>query len=131
MQLKHVVFAAIGLAVVSTGSIVGYQSGYRWGVHEGQIEGLQAGRNRFDQEWSGSKGDPYFAIQIKDAKARWNAKNGVPPDRVDEGRVPIVMAFPDQNCIQLKLASGSVGGEPIYCYKGNSAELTKEYSDVE
>jgi len=129
--MKHVAFAALGLAIILTGTILGYQHGYRWGSHKGQIEGLQAGKNRFDKEWSGSRGDPYFSIQIKDAKARWNTKNNLPTNHEDDGRTPIVMSFPDQNCIQLKLDAGSLGGEPIYCYKGDSAELVKEYSDVE
>ncbi len=41
------------------------------------------------------------------------------------------MAFPNKNCIQLTLEPGSVGGEPIYCYRRNSLDLLEEYSDVQ
>ncbi len=42
-----------------------------------------------------------------------------------------MMIFPDKNCIQLKLEPGNLGGEPIYCYRPNTLQLTEEYSDVE
>ena len=59
---------------------------------------------------------------------RWLRKTGASSM---EGRYPRVMFFPDKNCIQFMIAPPGVGGEPIYCYRVNTLQLTEEHSDVQ
>ncbi len=105
---------------------MGYSSGWRLG----RFEGYQAGEDKFNREWSDAKGDPTFSSQIADAAARWNEKNGNKVS-ADTGMIAVVMAFDEQVCVKLKLPSGSLGGEPIYCYQRGSTHLLREESDVE
>lgn len=83
------------------------------------------GHNESIKEWSKGGGDPAFSTQVRDAKVRWNRKNNLAPDAVDPNRIPIVMAFSDQVCVQLKLSSGSLGASPAYCYRGETTELLR------
>lgn len=83
-------------------------------------------------DWHGSR------AQAEDAMRRWASKgiggHRTPAQMLAEMHQhysPRVMSFPNKNCIQLMLEPGSVGGEPIYCYRANSLDLLEEYSDVE
>jgi len=103
---------------------------YRKGYEAGEAQERSASRMQVD--WHGSR------AQTEDAMRRW-APKGIGGHRtpaqmlneVHQHYFPRVMDFPNKNCIQLMVEPGSVGGEPIYCYRANSLELVEEYSDVE
>jgi hypothetical protein len=127
MRANHfaLILGATSLAVVLLVSLAGHEAGYKSGFRLGQAEGWQAGENRFNKEWSKSGGDPAFSAQIRNAKLRWNKKSGLAPSEVDPNRIPVVMVFSDQVCVQLKLSSGSIGPSPAYCYRGETTELLR------
>jgi len=120
-----IIIVSTGLAVALLASVAGHRMGYRSGFQLGRAEGRQAGENQFDKEWSESNGDPAYSAQIRDAKVRWNQKNSLSPNAVDPNRIPLVMAFSDRTCVQLKLSSGSLGASPAYCYRGETTELLR------
>lgn len=94
--------------------VIGYGTGEWRGVeHERRL-----------RDWNGS------AAQAEDATKRWAAKVHETPFAAMSNRYPRYMAFPQKNCIQLRL-KGGVGGVPIYCYRSNTLNLVEEYSDVE
>lgn len=103
----------VGLAAVSTFDI-GYETG--------QWRALEHERRLHD--WNGS------IEQAQDAAKRWAAKVRETPSMAMSNRYARYMAFPDKNCIQLRLRDG-LGGEPIYCYRSSTLQLVEEYSDVE
>ncbi|WP_407826582.1 hypothetical protein [Sphingomonas sp.] len=104
------------IAVPALVALIFYEQGYRAGLSEARH------KDRFQVNWNGSE------AQTKDAIQRWLAKNHA---RELKETYPVVMSFPDRNCIQLKMELGGVGGEPIYCYRANSLQLVEEVSDVE
>lgn len=75
--------------------------------------------------------------QFEDATKRWSTKSGMPMERILAGYGRRSMFIPTTNqgsgmtCIQLQITDGSLGGEPVYCYKDETIELLAEYSDVE
>ncbi|MCW6530696.1 hypothetical protein NED98_10595 [Sphingomonas sp. MMSM20] len=103
----------VGLAGVGTFDI-GYETG--------QSRALESERRLHD--WNGSIG------QAQDAAKRWAAKVHETPSMAMSNRYARYIAFPDKNCIQLRLRDG-VGGVPIYCYRSNTLQLVEEYSEVE
>ena len=103
----------IGLAIAGS-FVIGYDTGERRGLeHERRL-----------RDWNGS------IAQAQDAAKRWAAKVHETPSMAMANRYARYMAFPQKNCIQLRLKSG-VGGVPIYCYRANTLQLVEEYSDVE
>ena len=100
------------VAVIGLVALFSYNQGYGRARHD----------ERLQLDWNGSK------AQTNDAIRRWIQKTN---SRGMKERYPFLMAFPDRNCIQLRLEVGGVGGEPVYCYRANTLQLIEEYSDVE
>jgi len=133
MKVSRPTLIAVGISLSAAlfASVAGHQVGYNSGFRLGRAEGRQAGKNQFNMEWSKGGSDRAFSAQISDAKVRWNKKNDLALNSVDTNRVPVVMAFSDQVCVQLKLSSGSLGASPVYCYKGETTELLRADDDGE
>jgi hypothetical protein len=70
--------------------------------------------------------------EIDERKVAYVALGAVLNPREMPGRYASVMRFPDRTCIQLKFVDPtSTGGEPIYCYRSGTLQLTEEHSNVE
>lgn len=104
------------LVVAFLVSAFAYSRGYKAGVARGRADACST------VDWNGSK------AQTNDAIRRWLRKAGA---REMTGRYSCVMVFPNRNCIQFRLETGWVGGEPTYCYRANTMQLIEEDSDVE
>jgi hypothetical protein len=85
---------------------------------------------------NGDREKPYFPIAeayrplVEDAIRRWRTMES-PPGRAMEGRIPVVMAFPDENCVHLTFTQPSIGGAPTYCYDKHDGMLTRKEDEVE
>ncbi len=98
---------------------------------------MYVGPRRDPRSWKESvyASDP----NVQDAMQRWAAKDGISVDRAMATRSIEMMHFPDRDCVQFQIPTGSVGGVPIYCYRSDTSDLigrpiTKlifEHSDVE
>jgi hypothetical protein len=116
-------FTAIAVAVFVAGYFVG--------------QDMYVGPERDPCSWKESVYASYPNVQ--DAMRRWAAKDGISIDRAMADRSIEMMYFPDRDCVQFQLSTGSVGGVPIYCYRSDTSglisrqttELIFEHSDVE
>lgn len=73
---------------------------------------------------------PEYRPLVDDAIARWKAMTGE-HNRAMEYRFPLVMAFPDEVCVQLAFSMPALGGEPTYCYDRQNGGLTRKDDEVE
>jgi hypothetical protein len=103
----------------------GYDAGRDWGLKQMQRSAGEWLRRAWQEEVdvNGSR------AQTQDAVHRWIRKNAAHSGM--RGRYPHVSSYGDKNCIQFRLAPGSVGGEPTYCYRANTLQLIEEHSDVQ
>jgi hypothetical protein len=114
-KVAAVAFSAL-LAFYFAGAV-----GYRLGFEAGDAYSRRDARVEPDVD--GSK------AETKDAINRWLTKTN---PREMPGRYASLMRFPDRTCIQLKFVDPtSTGGEPIYCYRSGTLQLTEEHSNVE
>ena len=96
------------------------------------------GPKRDPRSWQESVYARYYP-NVQDAMKRWAAKDDITVERAMEGRSIEMMHFPDRDCVQFQIPTGSVGGVPIYCYQVDKSEnvtrgttkLIFEHSDVE
>lgn len=51
----------------------------------------------------------------------------VPVEQVKNQDYPIVVGFPDKNCVQLTPPPNSIGGHNIYCFRNSDGTLVERY----
>ncbi len=111
------------------------------------VAGLTAGALFFAGYQTGVSKDPTVRpvvndetaspLQVRDSLRRWSIKSRYPLNRMQHEVSPRSMFIPTTNqgsgmtCIQLRLQSFDVGGEPVYCYEDDTTKLVAEYSNVE
>ena len=111
MRSKKSVFLILFLMLV-TALVV-----YEWKIIE-----------RLEKQPSSRKSDARYIERAVDI---WASKGNENKKTVMANRYAIVVRFPKEVCVQLRLNVGSVGGSPIYCFEKQSARLLRREDEVE
>ena len=71
---------------------------------------------------------PGFETLVERAYRLEAARGGMPVAEMKQHIYPVVVSFPDRNCVQLTTArSPSIGGHSLYCFRNTDGALVERY----